>query len=460
MSQFTYTVDDPARALDFSASQSRGRIFRGAELGATSANPRGEDEDQLENINVSLFWFLAGMLTMIAALIVVLPWLRTIPRFNFLPELPWQAPLISLAMAGAALAMYHWLGSPQSIVPSVTATPPSAAMAGGNKATTAGSMSAAVDSLRARLASGAGSADDWELLAKSYEFMGQPDAARQARARQMPPKADGAPAASMAPTAAAKTLSPDSVKLLSKAALLRRDKKYAAAAEIYKQLAVAGQMNADAWADYADTAATLQGDKLAGEPETYLANALALDAQHPKALWLKASADEEAGRYGAAIAVWQQLAQVLPAQSQDAKIVNSNLQRDQEALGSAVSGDVSSATGGTRISGEVSLSSKLSSKAEPGATLFIVAKSVDAPGPPVAVYRGRVSDWPVKFTLDDSSSMLPGRNLSNAKHITVEARISRSGQAQPTAGDLRGVTGVLDPSSREPLKIVIDEEIS
>jgi cytochrome c-type biogenesis protein CcmH len=92
--------------------------------------------------------------------------------------------------------------------------------------------------------------------------------------------------------------------------------------------------------------------------------------------------------------------------------------------------------------------------------LFIVAKSVDMPGPPVAVSRGSVNSWPVKFTLDDSSSMLPGRNLTNAKHVTVEARISRSGQAQPAAGDLRGITGVIDPSSHQSLKIVINEVVS
>jgi cytochrome c-type biogenesis protein CcmH len=71
-----------------------------------------------------------------------------------------------------------------------------------------------------------------------------------------------------------------------------------------------------------------------------------------------------------------------------------------------------------------------------------------------------VAGWPVKFTLDDSSSMLPGRNLSSAKHVTVEARISRSGQALPASGDLRGTTGVIDPANHQFLKIVIDEVVT
>jgi cytochrome c-type biogenesis protein CcmH len=418
---------------------------------------------------VNLFWFLAGMLSMLAALIVLLPWLRTIPNFASLPAVPWPAPLISLAVIGAALAMYHWLGSPQSLTQSpgsVVARPAQIAAPNGRSGA-AGSMDAAINSLRARLAAG-GTADDWELLAKSYEFLGQPDAARQARAHQLPAAAEASssaaaagaaatPAAAAAP--AAMPLSAESLKSLAKAQQLRHEKQYAAADRIYKQLAAAKQMNADAWADYADTAATLQGDKLAGAPEGFIANALALDANHPKALWLKASADEEAGRVTSAIDVWLHLQKVLPQDSQDAVIVAANLQRD---LASASPNATAAAAtpSGSSISGEVTLSASLLSKAQPGATLFIVAKSVDVPGPPVAVYRGSVSAWPVKFTLDDSLSMLPGRNLTNARRVTVEARVSSSGQAQPAAGDLRGVSGVIDPSSHEPLKIIINEVVT
>jgi hypothetical protein len=415
---------------------------------------------------VNLFWFLAGMLSMLAALIVLLPWLRTIPNFASLPAVPWPAPLISFLVIAATLAMYHWLGSPQLITQpgSAMREPAQAAAANAGRNGAAGSMDAAINSLRARLASG-GSSDDWELLAKSYEFIGQPDAARQARAHQLPAAAEassGAPAAPLVAAApAAPPLSADSLKSLAKAQRLRHDKEYAAAAKIYKQLAAARQMNADAWADYADTVATLQGDKLAGEPESYIANALALDADHAKALWLKASADEEAGRVTSAIGVWRHLQKVLPQDSQDTVIVAANLQRDQR-LAAANPNETTAAAGssGSSISGEVTLSASLVSKAQSGATLFIVAKSVDVPGPPVAVYRGSVSAWPVKFTLDDSSSMLPGRNLTNARRVTVEARVSSSGQALPAAGDLRGVSGVIDPASHEPLKIIINEVVT
>jgi cytochrome c-type biogenesis protein CcmH len=75
------------------------------------------------------------------------------------------------------------------------------------------------------------------------------------------------------------------------------------------------------------------------------------------------------------------------------------------------------------------------------------------------VFRGSVGSWPVKFTLDDSQSMLPGRNLSSAGRVTVEARISQSGQPLPAAGDLQGSSGAINPADHRPLKILIDRII-
>jgi cytochrome c-type biogenesis protein CcmH len=114
---------------------------------------------------------------------------------------------------------------------------------------------------------------------------------------------------------------------------------------------------------------------------------------------------------------------------------------------------------GTTVSGEVSLALTFDNKISPGETLFIVAKSVGSPGIPVAVIRTTVGRWPLKFTLDDSQSMMPGRNLSSAGPITIEARISPTGQAMPVAGDLRGSSGVINPQDHQPLKIMIDRVI-
>ena len=66
-------------------------------------------------------------------------------------------------------------------------------------------MSSAIASLQGRLAKGGGSADDWELLAKSYEFLGRPEDAAKARAHQLPslPATEAMSSAAPATTAGA-----------------------------------------------------------------------------------------------------------------------------------------------------------------------------------------------------------------------------------------------------------------
>jgi cytochrome c-type biogenesis protein CcmH len=55
--------------------------------------------------------------------------------------------------------------------------------------------------------------------------------------------------------------------------------------------------------------------------------------------------------------------------------------------------------------------------------------------------------------------MMPGRNLSSAGKVIVEARISQSGQAMPAPGDLVGTSGEIDPAANRPLTIAIDHVV-
>src|ERR1700722_3840729 len=308
-----------------------------------------------------LFWFLAGSLTTLAALILMLPRLRRLPRFAALPALPWQASLGAILIVAATFGGHHWLGRPQmaaqsgppaapnansasafgdaaKVFASATGASGDAGVSGGaapNPA--AGSMNSAIASLESRLSKSGGTDGGWELLAKSFEFLGRPADAAQARAHKLPPvPTDSDASAPMAPAP--------------------------------------------------------------------MASAAPMASPAPLA--------------------------TAPAAS------------------------------GTAVSGEIMLAPALKAKAAAGETLFIVAKSVDAPGVPVAVLRGSVGSWPLKFTLDDSQSMLTGRNLATAGRVTIEARISQKGQPLPASGDLQGTTGVINPADHQPLKILIDRVIT
>jgi cytochrome c-type biogenesis protein CcmH len=111
------------------------------------------------------------------------------------------------------------------------------------------------------------------------------------------------------------------------------------------------------------------------------------------------------------------------------------------------------------IDGTVTIEPRLVGRVDRDATLFIYAKAVDAPGPPLAVMRTTASAWPVTFRLDDSMAMVPSRKLSQFDKVVIEARISRTGQAAPAPGDLYVTSDVLRPKAGKKLALVINHEI-
>ena len=263
---------------------------------------------------MSLFLFPAGLLTGIGIAILLTPWIRRVPQLTRLTATPLRALASAAVLAVLILGLYRLQIAPTNSATTSSfgeaaklmdnAMPAPAPMAASSAASP---MQNAVTNLEARLAKGGGSADDWELLGKSYEFLGRNGDAAKARAHQLPP--------------------------------------------------------------------------------------------------------------------------------------------------------VGGAGAGLSISGEVTIDAGLRDKALRGETLFIVAKSVASPDVPVAVLRGRVTDWPFRFTLDDSLSMMPARTLSNAGRVTIDARISHSGQPLPTPGDLQGSSGAFDPTAHNVLSIRIDHVI-
>jgi cytochrome c-type biogenesis protein CcmH len=112
--------------------------------------------------------------------------------------------------------------------------------------------------------------------------------------------------------------------LLARAEDHRRKREFAQACASYAAVAARGGMTADAWADYADAQASING-RLAGEPARYIAAALGLEPQHAKALWLQASLAHEERRYSDALATWRRLQAVVPPDSSDARIVEANI---------------------------------------------------------------------------------------------------------------------------------------
>ena len=67
---------------------------------------------------------------------------------------------------------------------------------------------------------------------------------------------------------------------------------------------------------------------------------------------------------------------------------------------------------------------------------------------PLAIVRATVRDLPYHYRLDDSAALMPGHKLSEAREVVLVARISKSSDAKPQAGDLQGMTAAVQPDGR------------
>jgi cytochrome c-type biogenesis protein CcmH len=92
------------------------------------------------------------------------------------------------------------------------------------------------------------------------------------------------------------------------------------------------------------------------------------------------------------------------------------------------------------VSGTVALSPALKAQASPGDAVYVMARPSDGSKMPIAITRAQVKDLPLKFTLDDSTSMSEGSKISGFQDVILVARVSKSGSAMPGKGDLEGIT--------------------
>ena len=109
------------------------------------------------------------------------------------------------------------------------------------------------------------------------------------------------------------------------------------------------------------------------------------------------------------------------------------------------------------ISGTVTMAPNLVGKGSATDTLFVFAREMNGPPMPVAIVRATKKDLPFAFRLDDSTSMMPSRKLSDVGMVVIVARISKSGQAMPQSGDLEGTSQPVKPGAGG-VTIVIDHE--
>jgi cytochrome c-type biogenesis protein CcmH len=238
--------------------------------------------------------------------------------------------------------------------------------------------------------------------------------------------------------------------------------QFGLAVKAYERAVALQPGDADLLADYADAQAMVQEGDLAGLPTELTQRALKIDPNNLKALALAGTAAMRAGEKPAAIGYWTRMQKLLPPDSEDARQVAAiitEIKTGKPATSNATAAPATPAApapataaapqaeraDGVRLAGQIRLADALRSRLAAGDTLFVFARAKEGPRLPLAVLRiGVPSQWPYAFELTDAMAMAPGMNLSSASAVVIEARVSKSGTAQPQPGDLAGQSAVIE----------------
>jgi hypothetical protein len=132
--------------------------------------------------------------------------------------------------------------------------------------------------------------------------------------------------------------------------------------------------------------------------------------------------------------------------------------KPQPVAATSTAQSASAASANVRVSGQIRLDPDLQGKVSPEDTVFVFARAAEGPRMPLAIVRKQVKDLPLDFSLDDTDAMNPAMKMSNFEEVIVGARISKTGDAIPKSGDLKGTSSVVKVGS-ENLKIIIDSAV-
>lgn len=197
------------------------------------------------------------------------------------------------------------------------------------------------------------------------------------------------------------------------------------------------------------------GRRLDAGTQALADEALAANPGEPTTLGLLGMAAYEQGRYAAAAGYWQRLVAVLPPADPLRQALAEGVARATAAARAA-----GQAVVGPGLEVEVSLAPAVAQRVRPADSVFVLALAADHAGPPLAVRRLSVADLPQRVRLDDSDAMLPQHRLSDQRRVRPVVVIARSGD--PLKGEWRHEGRPLDlPSATlSPLRVEVDDAIA
>ena len=234
---------------------------------------------------------------------------------------------------------------------------------------------------------------------------------------------------------------------------------FPAAVDAYEQaVGLESALNAQTLVDLAVAVAQADGQQLTPRAVSAFENALAIDPNHPEALFYGGIAAFNRGDELLAADRWERLLSTNPPPEVRAIIEERVAAWRGQPLPQRQVDAPTQPTAGAVVSATISVAENASQSLPRDATVFVIARDPAQPSPPIAVTRRPLSELPAVVTLGDRDSMIPGRTLSAFPEFELVARASATGEPAQRAGDWYG-SKVVRPSEASAVELTIATEV-
>ncbi len=217
----------------------------------------------------------------------------------------------------------------------------------------------------------------------------------------------------------------------------------------YEKAAALTPNDSELWSDFADAAAGKSQGKMDGKPLEYINKALALDGKNAKALLLRGTYELQKNDFTAAEKSFTLAkSQVDPksgfAQIADNALADIKTRQGGTATAPAVGVDTSAVPEATSASEAVLVTVQLQLgvqarkrvSANAGASVFLIVRTLGVDrGPPLAARKIALADVDKPILLTASDAMIGGAGLKPDTEVSIQARLSLTGQPIAQNGD-------------------------
>lgn len=194
--------------------------------------------------------------------------------------------------------------------------------------------------------------------------------------------------------------------------------------------------------------------------QQWLARARQIAPDNERVIWLSGIVLRQQGQNEQAAQTWESLLPRLEPAAASALQEQIDVARGKTpgTTPGSTPASASAAPSSSGITVTVALAPALAARAASGTqTVFVIARIPGGPPMPVAVERHPAQTTPLTVTLDDGDSPMPTQKLSALPEVEVFARLSASGTAMRSEGDVESAPVKIKLPTDKPLTITLGQ---